>query len=55
MAGRQVEHTGPVFHDCGHQLKIELEEIYFLTSFPKRGKQVSLFGTRPGGQSVASL
>ena len=39
----------------GHQLEIELEDIYFLTGLPKRGEQLSLFGTRPGGQSVASL
>lgn len=39
----------------GHWIKIEPEDIYFLTSFSKRGEQISLFGTRPGGQSVASL
>ena len=39
----------------GHQLKIELEDIYFLTSLSKRAEQVFLFGTRPGGQSVANL
>ena len=39
----------------GHWLEIELEEIYFLTGLPKRGEQLSLFGTRPVGQSVASL
>ena len=39
----------------GHRLEIELEDIYFLTSLSKRGEQISLFGTRPGGQSVASL
>ena len=38
-----------------HRLEIELEDIYFLTGFSKRGEQISLFGTRPGGQSVASL
>ena len=39
----------------GHWLKIEPEDIYFLTGLPKRGEQISMFGTRPGGQSVASL
>jgi len=39
----------------GHQLEIELEDIYFLTGLSKRGEQLSLFGTRPGGQFVASL
>ena len=39
----------------GHQLKIELEDIYFLTGLSKRGEQLSLFETTPGGQSVASL
>ena len=39
----------------GHQLKIELEDIYFLTGLSKRGEQISLFGTKPGGQTVASL
>jgi hypothetical protein len=39
----------------GHQLEIELEDIYFLTGLPKRGEQLTLFGTRPGGQSVDSL
>ena len=33
----------------GHQLEIELEDIYFLTGLSKRGEQLSLFGTRPGG------
>ena len=27
-----------------HRLEIELEDIYFLTGFPKRGEQLSLFG-----------
>ena len=39
----------------GHRLKIELEDIYFLTGLSKRGEPLSLFGARPGGQSVASL
>ena len=39
----------------GHRLEIELEDIYFLTGLSKRGEHVSLFGTRPGGQTVASL
>ena len=39
----------------GHRLEIELEDIYFLTGLSKRGEQLSLFGTRPGGQTVASL
>jgi len=38
-----------------HQLKIELSDIYFLTGLSKRGEQLSLFGTRPDGQSIASL
>ena len=32
-----------------HWLEIELEDIYFLIGFPKRGEQISLFGTRLGG------
>ena len=39
----------------GHQLEIDLEDIYFLTGLSKRGEQLSLFGTRPGGQTVTSL
>ena len=39
----------------GHRLEIELEDIYFFTSFSRRGEPLSLFGARPGGQSVASL
>ena len=39
----------------GHRLEIELEDIYFLTGLPKRGEDLTLFGTRPGGQSVESL
>lgn len=39
----------------GHRLEIELEDIYFLTGFSKRGEQLSLFRTRSGGQYVASL
>ena len=39
----------------GHRLEIKPEDIYFLTGLPKRGEVLSLFGTRPGGQSVASL
>ena len=39
----------------GHQLEIELDDIYFLTGLSKRGEQLSLFGTRLGGQTVASL
>ena len=38
-----------------HQLEIEPSDIYFLTGLPNRGEQLSLFGTRPGGQSLASL
>lgn len=34
---------------------MELEDIYFLISFPKRGEHFTLFWTRPGGQSVDSL
>ena len=33
----------------GHRLEIELEDIYFLNGLSKRGEQLSLFGTRPGG------
>jgi len=39
----------------GHRLEIELEDIYFLTGLSKRGEPISLFGARPGGQSVTSL
>ena len=39
----------------GHQLEVELEDIYFLTGLSKRGEPLSLFGARLGGQSVASL
>ena len=34
---------------------MEPEDIYLLTSLPKRGEHLTLFGTRPGGQSVDSL
>ena len=34
---------------------MEPEDIYFLTSLPMRGEKLTLFGTRPGGQSVDSL
>lgn len=34
---------------------MEPEDIYFLTSLPKRGEPFTLFRTRPGGQSVDSL
>lgn len=43
------------FYIGGHQLEIEPSDIYFLTGLPNRGEQLSLFGTRPGGQSLASL
>ena len=43
------------FYIGEHQLEIELSDIYFLTGLPNRGEQLSLFGTRPGGQSLASL
>ena len=39
----------------GHQLEIEPADIYFLTNLPKRGEDLTLFGARPGGQSVNSL
>ena len=39
----------------GHQLEIESADIYFLTGLPKRGEDLTLFGARPGGQSVDSL
>ena len=39
----------------GHQLEIEPVDIYFLTSLPKRGEDLTLFRARPGGQSVDSL
>ena len=39
----------------GHQLEIEPADIYFLTGLPKRGIDLTLFGTRAGGQSVDSL
>lgn len=34
---------------------MEPEEIYFFIGLPKRGEQLTLFGTRPGGQSINSL
>jgi hypothetical protein len=43
------------FYIGGHQLEIEPSDIYFLTGLPKRGEQLTLSGTRPGGQSIASL
>ena len=43
------------FYIGGHQLEMEPEDIYFLTGFPNRGEHLTLFGTRPGGQSVDSL
>jgi len=43
------------FYIGGHQLEMELADIYFITGFPKRGEHLTLFGTRPGGQSVNSL
>lgn len=39
----------------GHQLEMDPEDIYFLTSFPKRDEQLTLFEARLGGQSVDSL
>ena len=39
----------------GHQIEMEPTNIYFLTGFPKRGEQLTLFGTRLGGQSIDSL
>ena len=39
----------------GHQLEMEPEDIYFLTGLPKRGEHLTLFGARPGGQSIDSL
>ena len=39
----------------GHQLEMEPEDIYFLTGLPKRGEQLTLFGTRPGSQSINGL
>ena len=50
-----MEHTGTVFFIGGHRLEIEPEDIYFLTGLPKRGEDLTLFGIRPGGQSVDSL
>jgi hypothetical protein len=43
------------FYIGGHQLEIEPSDIYFLTGLPNRGEQLNLAGTRPGGQSLASL
>ena len=34
---------------------MEPADIYFLTGLPKRGEDLTLFGTRPGGQAVDSL
>ena len=39
----------------GHQLEIESADIYFLIGFPKRGENLTLHGTKLGGQSVDSL
>ena len=39
----------------GHRLKIESADIYFLTGLPKRGEDLTLHGTRPGGESFDSL
>ena len=39
----------------GHQLEIEPADIYFLTGLPKRGEDLTLHGTRPGGQPIDSL
>lgn len=39
----------------GHQLEMEPEDIYFLIGLPKRGEHLTLFRTRPSGQSVDSL
>ena len=39
----------------GNRLEIESDDVYFLTGLPKRGEQLSLFRSRPSGQSVASL
>lgn len=39
----------------GHRLEIESEDIYLLTGLSKRGEKLSLFETRPSGQSIASL
>ena len=33
----------------GYQLEIEPADIYFLTGLPKRGVDLTLFGTRAGG------
>ena len=33
----------------GHQLEIEMADIYFLTVLPKRGEDLTLFGVRAGG------
>ena len=43
------------FYIGGHQLEIEASDIYFLAGLPNRGEHLSLFGTRPGGQSLTSL
>jgi len=43
------------FYIGGHQLEMELADIYFITGLPKRGEHLTLFGTRPGGQSINSL
>ena len=37
-----------------HRLEIELEDIYFLTGFSKRGENISFFEARQGGLPVAS-
>ena len=53
--GRQVELQDQCFFIGGHQLEMEPTDIYFLTGLPKRGEHLTLFGTRPCGQSVDSL
>ena len=43
------------FYIGGIQLEIEASDVYFLTGLPNRGENLSLYGTRPGGQSLTSL
>jgi hypothetical protein len=56
VAGRKMERSrSMLLHWGATRLEIEPSDIYFLTGLPKRGEQLNLAGTRPGGQSLASL
>jgi hypothetical protein len=42
-----------VFHVGAHTLSIDIEDIYFLTGFSRRGYYVSLTGSRGGGLKMS--